>query len=152
MTLRKTITYPKSWYLDVLEAYKVIKGVELRGTEHQPLLQACKTMFMNGRLPKDIIACMDMINGLYPDWTLKTVSMKLPDFLAGKMKSETLKMWFYENQRAYMKQGMIYIICSDGEHREYNDTVKKLECRVKEINRDKTDAEEQMEIYMSKIK
>jgi hypothetical protein len=150
-TKRKTTSFKGEWYKSVISAYVAVKGVELRGSEFLPLQQACKTMFLNGREPKDIIACMEVVDSLYPDWTLNTVAMKIPDFLAGKLKSNILRVWFYDGQRAYLKGGKVYIICVDGEHREFNDSLKKLEGRTWNINRDKSDAEEQMENYMEHL-
>jgi hypothetical protein len=148
---RKSKVFPKSWYKDVITAYEVIKGVKLHGSENVPLLQTCKTMFLNERLPKDIIGCMEVVNALYPDWSLNTVNMKIPDYIAGKLKNETLKVWYYDNQRAYMKGGKIFIICTDGEHREFAGKTEDLQLRIQNVTRDKSDAELQMENYMARI-
>jgi hypothetical protein len=87
-TKRKQTSYPKEWYMQVIDAYEGIKGVKFSGSEYMPLQQECKTMFLNGREVKDIIGCMKAFNSTFPDWTLKTVRMRIAEYVAGRIKDE----------------------------------------------------------------
>jgi len=87
---RKDIKFPKEWQTSVLNSYKKFKEISPQGKEWLPLQQECKTMFLSGRTPKEIIACMKFFSedDFYKSvWTLKTVRLKLPEFV-GKLASK----------------------------------------------------------------
>ena len=87
---RKSKTFPKEWQTSVLNSYKKFKGISPQGNEWLPLQQECKSMFLSGRTPKEIIACMKFFSedDFYKSvWTLKTVRLKLPEFV-GKLASK----------------------------------------------------------------
>jgi len=88
-TKRKSFKYPKEWYNQVITKYQFLKGIQLQGEEFKPVQQVCKTMFMSNRTPKQIISCMEWIanseNEAYQSWTIRTIKIKLPEFLAGKL-------------------------------------------------------------------
>jgi len=88
-TKRKSFKYPKEWYNQVITKYQLLKGIQLQGEEFKPIQQVCKTMFMSNRTPKQIISCMEWIanseNEAYQSWTIRTIKIKLPEFLAGKL-------------------------------------------------------------------
>jgi len=85
---RKSKLFPKEDYDKVIDSYKILKGVELRGNEYKPIQQAIKSMFISERRPEQIIACMHFLEKSKDDWTnnwtINTVRIKLPEFLAGK--------------------------------------------------------------------
>lgn len=88
---RNDIKYPKSSFIEVEQAYKKYRQIEPQGQEWLPIQQAIKSMFMSGRTPADIIACMKWMaeDEFYQDkWTIKTIKLKLPEFLAGRMEEE----------------------------------------------------------------
>lgn len=153
MEKRKNSRFPKEAYIAITTVYEQLKGIKLQGSEHLPIQQATKTMFMNERTIKEIVGCMEVCNERYSEWTMNTVKMKMAEFVAGNLKLEKLKKFYYNNQRAIMKFGKVMIQCSDGELREYNDLISKLEVREESISWPKTKSEEDMESYFaSKIK
>lgn len=85
---RKKQSFPEAWYKDVLSAYCSLKEIEIHGPEILPLRQEIKTMFLSERKPGEIITCMKWFASSEEEWvenwTLKTVRMKLPEFLGGK--------------------------------------------------------------------
>ena len=149
MDTRKNTKFPKEAYAGVIDEYEKLKGIKLQGSEHLPIQQAIKTMFMNERTIKEIVGCMDICNERYSEWTMNTVKMKLPEFVAGNLEMTKLKTFYYENQRAIMKFGKVMIQCSDGELRGFNDLVSKLEVREESISWPKTKSEEEMETYFA---
>ena len=86
---RKDIKFLKDDYNEIIEAYKTIKGIDLQGSEYQPLQQAIKTMFMNNRKKEDIISLMHALNNSELDhwqgWTINTVKNQIPLYLSGKL-------------------------------------------------------------------
>jgi len=90
-TKRKEIKFPKEDYERVLNKYQKLKGIELKGKEFDPIIQEIKTMFMSERKPEEIIACMDWMNEdeFYQNkWTIKTIRLKLPEYLSGNLEEE----------------------------------------------------------------
>ena len=86
---RKEEKFKKPDYDLVLNSYKKFKEISPQGKEWLPLQQECKTMFLSGRTPKEIIACMKYFSedDFYKSiWTLKTIRLKLPEFV-GKLAS-----------------------------------------------------------------
>jgi len=103
---RASSTYPKKWYNDCIATYQRLKGIKLQGDEYKPVQQALKTMFMSGRKPDDIIRCMEFLaaDKFYRAvWTINTVKLKLPEFLAGALdperylSQEELKELYYQS-------------------------------------------------------
>ena len=88
-TKRTDTSFPKDWYKQVIDKYQSLKGITLQGKEFLPVEQTCKTMFLSGRTPDQIIACMEFLNGanseIYQNWTIRTIFKKLPEYLAGKL-------------------------------------------------------------------
>lgn len=87
-TKRDQIKFSQKDYEKVINTYQEIKGIKLVGNEFLPVQQAVKTMFMCERKPSEIIQCMKWMSKdrFYKlSWTINTVKMKLPEFLAGKL-------------------------------------------------------------------
>jgi len=86
---RKRKRFPKADYDKVIQAYEYYKGVKFEGDEYKPIQQTVKTMFMSRRTPKQIIAFMKWLASSDESWTklwtIRTVKMKLPEFVAGKL-------------------------------------------------------------------
>jgi hypothetical protein len=82
-------TFPATDYSTITEAYKTLKGVEPQGDEWLPIQQTIKSMFLDGRTPEQIVGCMKALSESplewAQNWTLKTVRMKLPEWIAGKL-------------------------------------------------------------------
>ena len=91
-TDRKLNKFKKKDYEEILDIYQDLKGIELKGQEFSPCQQAIKTMFLSGRSVNDIAACMrwfaESQEEWTQNWTINTIKMKLPEFLAGKLKSK----------------------------------------------------------------
>lgn len=95
-TKRKTvdkITFPEEWYARCLTEYQRLKGVKLEGDEYLIPKRDLKIMFKSKRKPEEIIALMGGFseaskdeNSIWGMWTMNTVRIKMPDFLAGKLK------------------------------------------------------------------
>jgi hypothetical protein len=93
-TARKSVKFPEEWYTKVLASYQTLKGIALQGNEFQPVRQTIKTMFLSGRTPSEIADCMRFFqssvegdpSSIWAQWNINTVKMKLPEFLAGKLK------------------------------------------------------------------
>lgn len=137
---RKSKSFPQEHYNQVIEAYKTLKGLELKGREYDPVRQEIKTMFLSERTPAQIISMMKWLSATKEEWaqtwTLGTVKKKLPEFLAGKLKSKEEKQ---QDERVYrnidgdkihftkipelLKQGKIYY---DKVSREYHKANKLL--------------------------
>jgi len=87
-TKRSSSKFSKDWYDSVLKRFCELKDIAPQKREWLPLQQECKSMFLSGRVPKDILACMEFMakDEFYQkSFTLKTIRMKLPEFLAGKL-------------------------------------------------------------------
>lgn len=81
-------TYPREHYIQVCKSYQTIKDVKPQGNEWLPIQKEIKLMFDNGRSPAEIIEAMEVVNELYPDWSMSTVRMKIADVASGKLKSK----------------------------------------------------------------
>lgn len=89
---RKSSVFSQKDYDKVLDKYQQLKGIQLQGKEFEPVMQDIKTMFMSQRSAKDIIACMEWFADKAEsedrefvwtkNWTIKTIRLKLPEFLA----------------------------------------------------------------------
>lgn len=94
---RTKSSFPKPDYDTVLVSYQKIKGIELRGPEFDPVMQTIKTMFLSKRTPQDIISCMEWLaqgsEEWMENWTIRTVKLKLPEFLAKKDKPISKKYY-----------------------------------------------------------
>lgn len=97
---KKAPQFPASDYKVVLEAYQKYKGVSIKGAEANIVRRATKTMFQSERSVKNILDFMKWISqnedkkGMewLKSWTIWTVQKKMPEFLAGKLKTpETTK-------------------------------------------------------------
>lgn len=94
-TERKLNKFRKEEYAEILDEYQLLKGIELKGQEFSPCQQAIKTMFLSSRSKEDIVACMrwfaeragsgEKDYEWTQNWTLNTIKIKLPEFLAGKL-------------------------------------------------------------------
>jgi hypothetical protein len=90
-------SFGKIKYNRVLEAYHKYKGVSLKGPEQNQVFKAAKEMFLAERTLEQIEAFMRWLkeNEENPEtpwvknWTIWTVQKKLPEFLAGKLKTKT---------------------------------------------------------------
>ena len=90
---RQDQSFNKDDYSDVLKEYQSLKGITLQGKEFDPVMRDIKTMFMSNRSVSDIISFMrwlqDQADGKDKkyewtrNWTIKTVRMKLPEFIGG---------------------------------------------------------------------
>ena len=79
---RKTTSFKKEDYKQIMDEYELLKGISLQGSEYLPIQQAIKTMFLDGRSKEDIIQVMRMVAKQdYLDWTIRTVKMKMPEFI-----------------------------------------------------------------------
>lgn len=96
-TGRKQKKFPKEDYEKVLNAYQSLRGIELKGKEFDPVMQEIKTMFMSGRSVEDIIGCMKWLASgrekWMENWTIKTVRMKIPFYLAQSIKKGDMEYW-----------------------------------------------------------
>jgi len=86
---RSTTKYPPEDYTTVTEAYKRLKGVTPQGDEWRPIQQTIKSMFMDGRTIEQIVGFMEALSTSQlewaQNWTMRTVRMKLPEWVAGKL-------------------------------------------------------------------
>lgn len=90
-------TYSTGNYIRVITAYTQYKGIELRGEEIKDTFRVVKKMFDSQRTPSQIIDCMKWLHKnenseFYKwtsNWTIRTVQLKMPEFLAGKLKART---------------------------------------------------------------
>jgi len=92
-TKRKNLKYPKDDYNKIINAYQELKNIKLKGPEFSPIQQAIKTMFMSGRSVKEIIACMEFMaedDFLKDKWTIRTIRLKIPEFMAGNLEEEAI--------------------------------------------------------------
>lgn len=86
-------------YSTVLNAYMKYKGIELRGEEIKDTGFVIKKMFDSQRTSQQIIEFMKWLKEHenceeYPwvrFWTITTVQKKLPEFIAGKLKTDSWK-------------------------------------------------------------
>lgn len=86
---RKKLSFKKEDYNKIIDIYQKLKGITLQGNEFLPIQQTIKTMLMSDRTPDQIISCMYFLADdkfFSSIWTIKTVRLKLPEFLAGKLK------------------------------------------------------------------
>ena len=125
---RKDITFKRRAMDQVAQAYQKIKGINPQGKEWFPILQSIKTMFMSGRRPEEIISFMKWLNESEEEWTrnwtINTVRLKLPEFLAGKLQKEKepliivdgLKFYSLEEFEQAKKEGRIYADPITGEY------------------------------------
>jgi len=88
---RQDKSFKQEDYTKVIDAYKKVKEIEIHGKEYEPLQQAIKTMFMNGRTPDEIIKSIEWLgdNAEY-EWTLNTLKGKIPEILS-KMGYKPIK-------------------------------------------------------------
>jgi hypothetical protein len=79
---RADISFPQDDYTRVIDKYKEIKELDLKGNEYAPIQQTIKTIFMNGRTPDEIIAVIEYL-GDQDDysWTINTVKNKIAEIL-----------------------------------------------------------------------
>lgn len=90
---RSEVTFKKDDYNNVLEAYQGFRGISLQGKEFDPVMQEIKTMFISKRTPEEINFFMEWLAEKtqsddkkwvwVKNWTIKTVKLKIPEFLAG---------------------------------------------------------------------
>lgn len=107
---RKSFTFSKKDYDEILEKYQQLKGIQLQGKEFEPVMQNIKTMFMSQRSVKDIIACMEWFAEKAEtedreyfwtkNWTIKTIRLKLPEFLGQKIGDGEIEVPGYARQWA----------------------------------------------------
>lgn len=96
---REAIKFPAENYTMVINGYKKYKQVGLVGPEVLRAKRAIKQMFLAQRTPKQILDCMKFFAEHKKDkgfewlrsWTLETVMKKIPEFLAGQLKSERME-------------------------------------------------------------
>lgn len=96
-TDRKSTSFLKSDYERVIKKYEELKGVQFNGNEYLPIQQAIKSMFISKRSADDIIRCMKWFSEKAKsgdrkyiwteNWTIKTIKIKIAEFLAGKLES-----------------------------------------------------------------
>ena len=89
---RKDIKYPKAIIDDIVNYYVQKKSIAPQGNEWLPIQQTVKTMLMNGRTPEDIKECISWISTHWPSWDIRTVMVKMPEFLAGTLDKEKNKI------------------------------------------------------------
>jgi len=93
-TLRKSKTFLKEDYKFILDKYQELKGITLKSKEFDAPMQDIKSMFLSDRKKDEIISFMEWLAEKASsgekefiwttNWTIKTVRLKLPEFLAGK--------------------------------------------------------------------
>jgi hypothetical protein len=93
---RKEVSYKMEDYKRVLDEYQRLKGIKLQGKEFDPVMRDIKTMFMSGRTADDIINFMRWAQKKVEEdgkeyiwlknWTIRTIRLKMPEFLAGKLE------------------------------------------------------------------
>jgi hypothetical protein len=98
---RKDNKFKKEDYDEIIKEYQTIKGITLQGNEFLPVQQAIKTMFVSKRTKEEIINCMkwfdeksksDDKNLVWTkNWTINTIKIKMPEFLAGKLGTGALE-------------------------------------------------------------
>ncbi len=98
-TPRKEITFNNDDYKKVIVSYEELKGIKFQGPEYKPIQQDIKTMFLSNRKPEEIIRCMKWFKEKseseerkyewVKSWTIRTIKLKIAEFLAGKLGSET---------------------------------------------------------------
>jgi len=90
ITKGKVTKFPKATYDEVIKKYQQFKGIKLQGNEFLPVQQTVKSMLVSGRTKEDIISFMEFLsdteNPAYSQWTIRTIKMKMPEYLAGKLK------------------------------------------------------------------
>jgi DNA-binding transcriptional regulator YhcF (GntR family) len=94
---RKDKTFPAELYKLILDKYQELKGIALRGKEFDAPMQDIKSMFLSERKPSEIISFMGWLAeksenedkkwDWVRNWTIKTVRLKIPEFLAGKLQN-----------------------------------------------------------------
>ena len=112
-TTRKSIKFPKSDYDRVIKKYEELKGVQFSGKEYEPIQQSIKTMFMSSRSADDIIRCMgwfaeksksgDKKYVWTENWTINTIKIKLPEFLAKKLDGDDEALFIPSYAKGYIK-------------------------------------------------
>jgi hypothetical protein len=95
---RKSTSFNADSYKNVIEQYQGLKGITLQGNEFLPVQQAVKSMLMSRRTPEEIISFMVWLRekgeseekkwGWTKNWTINTVKIKLPEYLAGVLEKE----------------------------------------------------------------
>lgn len=92
-------SYPNDNYIKVINAYMKYKGIQLKGNEIKEAFFATKNIFDSERSVEQIISFMQWLSKHENDddyrwvtsWTIKTVGLKMPEFLAGKLKIRTME-------------------------------------------------------------
>ena len=80
---RQDTSFKQEDYTKVIDAYKKAKEIELQGKEYEPVQQAIKTMFMNGRSVEEIIKAIEwMKDHADYEWTISTVKNKIAEILS----------------------------------------------------------------------
>lgn len=90
--------YPREDYQVVIDGYQKYKGIKLSGPEISPVYKAIKLMFQAGHKVKAVLDFMKWLHDNESNeempwvklWTIWTVQKKMPEFVAGKLKSKTL--------------------------------------------------------------
>lgn len=79
---RSEVSFPQENYTKIVETYKKVKEIEIQGKEYDPIIQAIKTMFLNGRKVEEIVAVIEWMgdNAEY-EWTMNTVANKMAEIL-----------------------------------------------------------------------
>ena len=97
---RREVSFNQEDYNQVIRKYEEVKETKFEGKEYDPIMQAVKTMFLNGRTPEEIIATIEFL-GDQDDysWTINTVVKKIAEILPQlnikkEPMSELDKEWF----------------------------------------------------------
>jgi len=82
--------FPAEWYRELEAAYQETKGIVLSGPEFGPLQRDLKLIFRAGHEPqtvREFMAALEHSDEAWTDgWTIKTVRMKLAEWVGGKLK------------------------------------------------------------------
>lgn len=97
---RQISKFPPEDYRQIESAYERLRGIKLQGDEWHPVQQDIKTMFRSGRQVADIVGCMEWLAKKSEDWmenwTIRTVRIRLPFYIANKNKINKPKFKVYE--------------------------------------------------------
>jgi len=77
---RRSEIFPQEDYKRIINTYIKVKDIHPKGNEYAPIQQNIKTMFLNGRIPDEIIAVINWMgeNADY-EWTINTVKNKIAE-------------------------------------------------------------------------